>query len=60
MAIQLLIRLTGSETFDYHNRLSLAHGRVTDEYKALFKLYESTYYQPLVQEAGQAPAAPRR
>nr|MDD6335704.1 Na/Pi cotransporter family protein [bacterium] len=47
IAVHIIQRLSNDDTFDAHAHLSTAHQGVTEEYKALFKYYESLYCDPI-------------
>ena len=44
IAVQVIKKASGESAFDTHEHLQMIHDGVTEEYKALFKYYESIYY----------------
>ena len=48
IAAHLQQRLSEPDTFDQHKQLKFGHDGVSEEYKAMFKYYESQYYTPYI------------
>ena len=47
VAIHVIEKLTSTKNFDSHEYQKLIHGGLTEEYKALYRYYESKYYDPI-------------
>ena len=47
IAIHVIEKLTSTKNFDSHEYQKLIHGGLTEEYKALYRYYESKYYDPI-------------
>ncbi|QNM06181.1 Na/Pi cotransporter family protein [Qiania dongpingensis] len=47
IALHVIEKLNSSKSFDSHEYQQLMHRGLTEEYKALYKYYESKYYDPI-------------
>ncbi len=47
IALHIIEKLNSSKSFDSHEYQQLMHRGLTEEYKALYKYYESKYYDPI-------------
>lgn len=53
IAMQIIKKESGQDSFDAHEHLQMIHEGITEEYKELFKYYESIYYGYLKDECNE-------